>query len=144
MAHHIKDSLASLLVKEVTWHTVISQQWHTIMGDLSNRMCVEKIQKNTLIIGVYDAGWLQELYYLSDMIKQKINDYLQAPHVHEIKFKATLRRKQMSSPVYEKKQFSLKKHPLSPLEQSALNRIEDTNLRSLLHEFLLRSYEEKK
>ena len=55
------------------WKFQLVTNWPTIVGSLAARMHIEKIEHDSIIIGVCDSAWLQELYLLSDVLLQKIN-----------------------------------------------------------------------
>ena len=59
------------------WQLKLRAEWSTIMGDLSTRARLERINGSTVIIGVYDSHWMHELHALSRMILQRINGALQ-------------------------------------------------------------------
>ncbi len=58
---------------EHDWHIKLRAEWSTIMGDLSRRARLERINGSTVIIGVYDSHWMHELHALSRMILQRMN-----------------------------------------------------------------------
>lgn len=138
MPRHIKDNLSHLFNTQQSWHLELLSNWNAIMGPLSDKVRLEKIQDSTLILGVYDSSWLQELYLLSRFLIQTINKQLSQPYVQEIKFKAAARRKHNTSvnPTHQSK--PKKVYSLSPKEEAALAKVDDEQLRLILQEFLIR------
>jgi hypothetical protein len=144
MSRHITHFLP-ILFKDEQWKITLFSQWETIVGSLSNKMRIEKIDHSTLFIGVYHAAWLQELYSLSHILKRSINDHLGKDYITFIKFKHATKQK---SPIKEKKQ--QEKVPLytdqvmlQTDEKNALERIKDKELQTVLHNFLTRCYYHK-
>jgi hypothetical protein len=143
MTKQLKDLLPSLIRKEENWQFMLLQQWNSIVGNLGTHVCLEKIHNDTLILGVYDACWMQELYMLSGLLIDTINKNLDQPRIKHLRFKRIAPRapKQVTSipttPL-------LKPIVLTPREQKALDGIHDAQLREALQHFLIRCYKEKK
>lgn len=123
------------------WHLL--KNWSTIVGDLSQRIRLERIQdETTLIIGVYNSAWIQELYFLSHIIIKTINQQLDIPRIKNLRFKY--------SPVgHVEKKTTSKTYPnavtvhLSNDEKSALTKISDPDLQKALEDFLIRCHRER-
>ena len=48
-----------------TWQIYLIQNWEIIVGNLRAYVLLEKIQDDaTLLLGVTNTMWMQELYYL--------------------------------------------------------------------------------
>jgi hypothetical protein len=134
------------IFKNEQWKFQLLSEWEIIVGNLADKMRLEKIDGDTLIIGVYQASWLQELYLLSHVLLQSINTQLKHPHVRYLRFKhASIYIK--SSPVKKpvKKQTIQCAPPiLSYEERRALNAIKDEELKNALHGFLARCHIQRK
>ena len=140
----INDILSQLLHKTPhndvqNWKLYLVTNWAQIVGPLASRICIEKIEHDTIIIGVCDSTWLQELYLLSEVLLQKINQSLQTPHLKKIKFKhasykTTIKKIYQKSPVIATK----KQQPLTHAERGALHAIADQELSNVLYQFLVR------
>ncbi|MBY0110087.1 MAG: DUF721 domain-containing protein [Candidatus Babeliaceae bacterium] len=63
---------------EHDWQIKLRAEWSTIMGDLSRRARLERVNGSTVIIGVYDSHWMHELHALSRMMLQRMNSALHA------------------------------------------------------------------
>jgi|SRR5579871_3580716 len=143
MTKQLKDLLPSLIKKEHHWQRMLLQQWSSIIGNLSTHVCLQKIHNDTLILGVYDACWMQELYMLSGLLIDTINKNLDQPRIKHLRFK-------IIAPRTLKKIISVPTTPpckpiiLTPREQRALDGIQDAQLREALQHFLIRCYKEKK
>lgn len=134
---HIKGSLNHLLKQQDDWKSTLLHSWPDIVGSLSDKVHIEKIQGTTIILGVYHASWMQELYLLSPMLMQTINSYLKQNCVTAIRFKASTKRKSLEiSPEKLVTVKTIKPLLLSSQQQVALEKITDPQLRSVLQEFL--------
>jgi hypothetical protein len=146
MSKHIKHFLPFLFQKE-EWKMTLFSQWKTVVGGLSNKMRIEKIDQSTLFIGVYHAAWLQELHSLSHVLKRSINDYLGKDYITLIKFKhATKQEPSRTETVYKKNEdlvIYTEKVMLQANEKNALEKIKDKELQIVLHSFLTRCYYQK-
>ncbi len=141
MTRHIRENITALLAPEQEWHLELLTNWNNIMGTLSDKVRLEKIQGNTLILGVFDSSWMQELFLLSRVLIQTINKQLSQPYVKELKFKAAAHKKATAKNTYQP-QSSIKKtkkpeRALSQQELQALEKIADEQLRSVLREYLI-------
>lgn len=58
------------------WQLKLRAEWGTIMGDLAKRARLERINGQTIVIGVYDSHWMHELHALSRLILSRINNAL--------------------------------------------------------------------
>ena len=109
------------------------------MGPLHDQVRLEKIEEHTLVLGVYQSSWLQELYLLTPMLIKTINEHLKSEQIRHIRFRAAVKRapstKKHTSYAQEQKTPA---RPLTNKEQTALANIEDPQLRSALEGFLWR------
>ncbi|MCX5925418.1 MAG: DUF721 domain-containing protein [Candidatus Dependentiae bacterium] len=144
MAHHIKQLLSSILPKTTDWKRLLLENWPTIIGKLHSRVTVEHIHDDSLVLGVQDSCWLQELYMLSPMLIKQINEKLDLPHIKQIRFKQIGRiiQKNSSSGLIKSTKSQCVVH-LSAIEQEALGRVADPELKKVLASYLIRCYQEK-
>ena len=63
MSHSIKDLLEAIAVEKQDWRWLLLNHWPQIMGPLHEQVRLEKIEGTTLILGVYQSSWLQELLF---------------------------------------------------------------------------------
>ena len=142
MAQKIKDLLEKYLTKEDSWHIELLRNWNTIIGHLHTRVQLEKIEKDTLVLGVYDSCWMQELYLLSPLLLKTINKNLDQPRIKQLRFKKIGTLKQQAI----KKTITARREPkpviLSGKEKEALSKITDQQMRAALHNFLIRCRQE--
>lgn len=133
----VKSLMKSILHQSSDWRMLLIAQWPHIVGDIAQHACIEKIEGDTLIIGVHSAVWMQELYLLSGMVQRKINQALEKPYIKKIHFKYR-QRHAIACAIKKAPQSPRARRPLNSKEQAALNAMHDEELRVQLHKFLLR------
>ena len=138
MTKNIKDLLNHFIDSENDWKIKLFKDWPNIIGNLNNQVKIEKIEGNTLILGVYSSSWMQELYLLSNILLKKINESIGKPKIKRIVFKQT------QKPVIIKKTFvkkrTYKKVILTNKEIQTLEKIKDPELKLELKNFLIKCY----
>ena len=72
-----------------SWKHELLQNWHTIFGNLGTKITLEKIYDTTIVLGVYDSCWMHELYLLSPLLVDKINENLDQHRIKQVRFKQT-------------------------------------------------------
>lgn len=144
MSTHIKSLLKPFIQANVDWKLTLLNQWEAIMGKLAQHATIEKIHDDTIIIGVYDSSWLQELYLLSPTLLHTINQHLDRPRLKQIRFKQTMRSTKKESTPKEEPTKIKKEVRLNATEETALERIQDPALQKALKSFLVRCHQERK
>jgi hypothetical protein len=137
----LKDILYSIVYPKNNWKTQLLAQWKTIVGPLENKVYIEKIYDDTLVLGVFHSCWMQELYLLAPLFIKKINEKLDEPYIKQIRFKHSGTKKEKSQ---KKKPVPLikKNVALTKKDESTLNKITDPALKEALKAFRLRCYQE--
>ena len=132
------------IFKQEGWKVQLLSEWNGIVGNLADKIRLEKIEGSTLTIGVYQASWLQELHLLSSVLLKTINQCLPHPYVKQLRFKRAVITKK---PIIQKKQDAVKQEyrtvVLSPREKKALDTVQDEQLKEALHAFLSKCYYQK-
>lgn len=131
----------SFALSNNSWKTKLLTEWPTIVGNLNDKITLEKIHGDTLIIGVYETSWLQELYMLSSVLIKTINSHFDKPYIKKIRLKyATKNSSKIIIPKKIQKTVPVerKKATLNALETRALLKIKDKDMRNALHLFLSR------
>ena len=133
----ISQTLANHFAAQIgDWQMRIMQGWGEIAGELSKQARVEKIIKDTLVLGVYDTCWMQELHLLSSVICQKVNQYIGQKQIRQIRVKYVQKhvfRPLLAKPINNNPQINL----TSP-ELQTLKNIIDPELRSAIQSFWIR------
>lgn len=141
MTKDIKELLPSLLKSHDNWKFVLLNSWQTILGSLSSEVTLEKIQEDTLVLGIQNSCWLQELYLLSPILIKTINKTLDQPRIKHLRFKTKGLKKGTVVKEYKKSERTTQV-TLTELERNALKKIKDPQLSQALKNFLIRCYQE--
>lgn len=120
-----------------TWQIRLARDWGTIVGDLHIRICLKKIQDTTVIIGVYDSHWMQELFMLSRVIMRRINEKLGNAYVTQLRFQ--LIEPHISQPPKKSAVTAAPiKRSITPAHAQAIQQIKDDQLQEVLKSFYMR------
>ncbi|MDD2271427.1 MAG: DUF721 domain-containing protein [Desulfuromonadaceae bacterium] len=85
----VQDSLVSLGLAERLREAEIWRIWPNVVGEaLASRACPLRIINGTLTVAVSSAPWMQELRFMTSMMKEKLNSCLGAEVVRDIVLKA--------------------------------------------------------
>jgi hypothetical protein len=85
----VHESLACLGLAERLREAEIWRIWTDVVGEtLASRAYPVRIINGTLTVAVSSAPWMQELRFMTSMMKEKLNNLLGAEVVHEIVLKA--------------------------------------------------------
>jgi flagellar biogenesis protein FliO len=143
MAQPIKQLIHSVFDKPDNWKIDLLRNWDTIIGNLNTKVYLEKITDDTLVLGVTDSCWLQELYLLSHVILQVINEKLDRPRIKQLRFKKIGIRPVKKAAYTAPKPRARVQRPLTSKEKQALTNIKDAQLQQALEDFLIRCYQEQ-
>lgn len=138
----IGDFLPSVMIGPDAWKMQLLRAWPTVLGDLTPLVSLEKIDNDTLILGVQDSCWLQELYMLSPLILKMINKNLDQPRIKALRFKTRGTKKATPEKALPTRK-TVAARPLSVRERAALETIQDGQLKEALQGFLMRCQQEK-
>jgi hypothetical protein len=143
MAVYLKDLLPTLINPEKNWKTDLLYRWHDIIGSLHSKVRIEKIYDDTLILGVFNSCWMQELYLLSPLLIKTINEKLDQPYIKEIRFKKVSVKKSTKNNAQPAAPKKKKDVTLTTQDEYTLAKITDPKLREALKAFRIRCYQEK-
>jgi len=130
----ILDGLLQQSNGQDAWKLNLIKNWPTVIGSLHTKISLQKITATTVVIGVYDSCWIQELYLLSKLILKKINSSLDKPRIETLRFQC-IEKKEIKK-IAIKIDTPTKKRDLYPLETKALQAIKDPALSDALVNFL--------
>lgn len=142
--NHITSHVAQLLQscsQEHYWKFLLMSKWNEIMGSLACKVSIHKIHQKTIVLGVYDSCWMQELNLLSELIKEKINQILGSNRIESIKLKYMVPSNKMIQKKERPKPFTHTQKTLSPSEIQALEQIKDQELAQALVGFLQKCHQ---
>jgi hypothetical protein len=140
---HIKQFLEKIIPQENGWKRQLLENWPAIMGRLQGKVTLENIYEDSLVLGVPDACWLQELYLLSPALIKQINEKLESPRIKQVRFKQVGRVQKKATAGQRPSSRQPKQVQLSEQEKQALSRVADTDLQAALESYLIRCYQEK-
>ena len=135
----LKDLLDELLKPTDRWQDKLIRDWPTFVGDLHQRMRLEKILVDTLQVGVNDVRWVHELHCLSAMLIDHINKKLGGSFIKKIVFRVARPRKELKKSV-QNVSVSYNEYSLSPQESSVLDTIKDKDLQKALHQYRIKCH----
>jgi|SRR3990172_9486483 len=142
MTKEIRSILPNILQNNNNWKIQLLSNWPTIIGPLSTKVQIEKIEDATIVLAAEDSCWLQELYLLSPLLLKTINETLDQPRIKHLRFKAAGIKKIKKIIKDEKKTPDKKVRPLAAHEHKALEKIKNPQLQQALKDFLIRCYRE--
>lgn len=137
----LKELLENIIQPKNNWKTDLLCKWRDIIGSLHNRVRIEKIYEETLVLGVFHSCWLQELYLLSPLLIRTINEKLDQPYIKQIRFKHIGAAKK-SKDIQHVKTITKKNVQLTKQDEITLAKITDPELRNALKTFRIRCYQE--
>lgn len=83
---NVHQILMNAIPTEHHWKLRLFQQWDRVIGRLKDKVRIEKIQDETIILAVSHPSWAQELLMMSSILRKKINDALQENRIKQIRF----------------------------------------------------------
>ena len=134
---NILDSLLRPSTQNDAWKINLIKNWPTIIGSLHEKVSLQKINATSVVLGVYDSSWIQELYLLSKLILKKINSSLDRPRIETLRFQCIEKKEQCIKKVNIVTEHQEKKMVLKPIQLAALQKIQDPQLSDAL-QILLR------
>ena len=145
MSLQFRDFLKGIIPQDHRWKMKLLRKWDGIIGDLKDKVSIHCIQNNVLVLGVSHPAWAQELYFLSDTLKSKINEALEEERISTIRFKTVVMKKRDEAKENKVEVEPLKKNPskvtLSNKESVCLGQVKDDDLRSALLVYYAQCYD---
>jgi len=141
----VQESLVGLGLADRLREAEIWRIWPEVVGQtLACRAQPVRIINGILTVAVSSAPWMQELRFMTDMMKQKLNAGLGAEVVREIMLKAG----RIDAPPAEEAEEAVISRPLSPSQQALIEdqaaRIEDPETRQAFIELMQVSMEQQR
>lgn len=125
------------------WQVTLLKNWSHIAGTLGTKVTIEKLYNDTIVLGVQDSCWLQELHLLSPTLLHRINQTLDQPRLKKIRFKKlgiTSKRSKKRTKLIRQVQ---KQYRVTAHEEKVLASVVNQELRSALKAFLIRCHRER-
>ncbi|MDD2580953.1 MAG: DUF721 domain-containing protein [Desulfuromonadaceae bacterium] len=139
------ESLVGLGLAERLREAEIWRVWSDVVGEaLASRARPVRIINGTLTVAVSSAPWMQELRFMTSMMKEKLNSCLGAEVVREIVLKAG----RVEKPPVEVPDEIITARPLNPRQLSLIEAqsasIEDPETRQAFIELMRASMEQQR
>jgi hypothetical protein len=132
MAFSLDALVQGLLGTDDDWRKRLVKEWPALVGDLHTRMRFEKISHDVLVIGVYDLHWMHELYMMSPMIVQAINEKLGGNFVAKIRFAVVNKTERTRKKRGSSDALHVQERPLAEPQQKVLANVKDEHVQKLL------------
>ncbi len=141
----VQESLVGLGLAERLREAEIWRIWPDVVGaPLASRARPVRIINGTLTVAVSSAPWMQELRFMTAMMKEKLNSSLGAEVVREIVLKAG----RVEQPPAEKPDDIIPHNPLTPHQQALIEAeaasITDPETRQAFIELMQASMEQQR
>jgi len=139
----LNQYLKTVIPEEHSWKIDLLKNWGKIIGKFKDKVMIEKIHQDLLILGVCHPAWAQELFLKSENLRRKINKILKEEKIKKIQFRFVnfdlleKGRKERHSLNCFNNQISSKKTNLTQSESKQLKKIKDKILQDALKEFYL-------
>lgn len=141
----VQESLAGLGLAERLREAEIWRIWPEVVGEtLACRARPLRIINGTLTVAVSSAPWMQEIRFMTDMMKKKLNDCLGSDVVSEIVLKAG----RVDMPIVEAQEEAGVFTQLTPRQQALIDEqavlVSDPDTRQALIELMQTSMEQRR
>ncbi|MBT3827372.1 DUF721 domain-containing protein [bacterium] len=135
MASSVKTFIDGYFKKHSDWRWSLLENWKQIMGQMHEHVFLEKVYKETVVIGVYHSSWMHELYLLSPVLLKKINSVFETPRIKRVRFKLKGQKLYGQAKRAKYKQLQAKPVQLSSPQLKALEKLDDDDLQRHLKGF---------
>lgn len=135
------------------WKIKLFNNWDKVVGELNNKVTIIKVENKLLVLGVTHPAWAQELFMISDVLKNRINSLFEKKHIEYIRFKTLKRNEYVRKELREEKQALtnqgltkrvLTRQILTKNEYLSLTKIKDQELKDSLKNFCFRCKRDNK
>jgi len=130
----IGDILRATL-PEQGWQAKLLSQWPHIVGPLHEQMRIEKVQRDCLVIGVYDPHWMHELFMLAPTILEAIQNNFGETPITNLRFICVQKKETVTQAKTAATPQKKEKKQLSPHHEQVLTRVQSNELKSALRTF---------
>lgn len=134
MTKTLPSILSDLIPAEHRWKIDLLKHWDGIIGPLKEKVIIDKIQGEVLVLGVVHPAWAQELLMFMPLLKQKINACFDKERITVIRFrfidKATLHSR---AATFQGKNIKTR---IAPLKRGTLNDAEARALAAMKNQGL--------
>ena len=141
MSTPVKHILEHFFNEQERWQFQLLRAWPQIIKQLNTKVRILKITQDTLVLGVQDSCWLQEMYLLSGLLLNTINQHLDQPRIKQLRFRL------YGSTTHHPARITPPRSSPAPVVNLpartvlALERISDESLRAHLKQYLVRCHQ---
>ena len=139
MTQHILNALSKALPPQHFWKVRLLKQWPTIIGKLHEKVSLYRVDETAVTLQVKHASLAHELLFLTEMLREKINEVIGCPRITAIHFRTQQsQRAPPSRAAARPSPHRINTTPPPPLnqrEKNALEVVESKELRSALSAF---------
>ena len=142
MAKTLETLIDAFFSKTDHWKITLIKNWPSIAGKLHEHVSIEKITDTMIILTVSNSCLMQELYHLSDLLLEKINQTLDQPRIKNVRFKLKSEKKKRTKTKIPHRKKRTSEPTLQKSDITSLRVIKDPELKAALKNFRLRCYRE--
>ena len=145
---HISQLLNNFVPTNDEWKVKLFNNWDKVLGNLSEKVFILKVERNFLLLGVTHPALAHEMFMLSDVLKNKINSLFDRERIKHIRFQVVKKQQNLFAQQVNQDlekicdQPVIKKISLNRVEYSSLSKVKDNELKGLLKDFYLKSKKE--
>lgn len=121
------------------WAIRLARGWDKAIGDLHERMRLEAIKDDQVVVGVYDSRWIPELFLLTPLLIKSMNDYLGGTFVRRIRFVLVEKSTRGALKKVIPDENTRKQPKMSMRQEQILGTIKDEELKDVLEKFFYAS-----
>ena len=140
MFKQISELLKVFVAPRDEWKIKLFENWDKIIGNLKGKVFILKAENNLLVLGVLHPALAQELFFLSDIFKKRINSLFGKEQIKVIQFRV-IKREVKANFFQKKTQYKVQENEKACLNKNEyvnLKKIKDAELRECLKEFYLK------
>lgn len=146
----ISALLLNFLPEDQKWKLKVFEHWEEIVGNLKNVVSIEKIENDFILLNVPHSSWAQELNFLQDIIKSKINTVIGEEKIRALRFRVgTIKNKKQNLAKSKKPEHeaNLKSNPRNINKinfiKDCAKKINDSDLKKALEDYLIRCLDQQ-
>jgi len=138
VAQHVGIHISKAVPQQHQWKISLLKEWPNILGNLKNKVSLHSVGDTHLVLTVSHPSLAQELYMLQDMLKHKINTFLQDERITSLQFRTyTSPTNKYEQKNKQKSTLPEKKVVLNFREQQTLHSVKNKELRDALCAFYI-------
>jgi len=138
VAKPLKWLLESIIPQSLQWKIRIFNQWDDIIGNLKDKVWIEKIDGSILYLKVSHPTWAHELSLLSPMLTKKINALFPEKKISAIRLRSSMIEKKRIERKKKQKYVEPPTRLLNKTEKAMLKRLGNKELQSAFSAYFIK------